>query len=406
MKYLRFVPVLLVLFTINIAAQDKNLTKSEFRDPKEGFYDEILRQLNDYTPSTEKKKTFRVDFTGIDIPKSPKEFTSYWHNDPVSQGRTGTCWCFSTTSFFESEINRQFNVKVKLSEIHTVYYEYLEKTKRFVKERGNSVIGEGSEGNAVCRIWEQYGVVPESVYDGLPKGQKFHDHKKLFDEVNTYLQGLKTSNAWDEETAVKTVRSILNHYLGEPPTEFVYEGKKYTPLQFLKNYVKLNLDDYVDILSLKEKPFYKQVEYGVEDNWWHDSSYYNVPLDEFIGAVKSVLKNGGTCAIGGDVSEPGHDGWHNAAIVPTFDIPAEYINDDAREFRFSNGTTQDDHGLHAVGYLVKDGTTWFLIKDSGSGSRNGDAKGYYFYREDYVKLKIMDFMVHKDYVKDLLKKFN
>ncbi len=406
MKFLKYIPVLLIVFMFNISAQDKNVTKSEFRDPKEGFYDEILRQLNDYTPSTDKKKTFRVDFTGIDIPKSTKEFTSYWHNDPISQGRTGTCWCFSTTSFFESEINRQFNVKVKLSEMHTVYYEYLEKAKRFVKERGNSVIGEGSEANAVCRIWEQYGIVPESVYDGLPTGQKFHDHKKLFDEINGYLQGLKTSNAWDEETVVKTVRSILNHYLGEPPTEFVYEGKKYTPMQFLKNYVRLNLDDYVDLMSLKEKPFYKQVEYTVEDNWWHDSTYYNVSLDEYINAMKSVLKNGGTCVIGGDVSEVGHDGWHNAAIVPTFDIPAEYINDDAREFRFNNGTTQDDHGLHAVGYLVKDGTTWFLIKDSGSGSRNGDVKGYYFYREDYVKLKIMDFMVHKDFVKDLLKKFN
>jgi len=66
MKYLRFVSVLLVLCTLTIAAQDKNVTKSEFRDPKEGFYDEILRQLNDYTPSTDKKKVFRVDFTGID----------------------------------------------------------------------------------------------------------------------------------------------------------------------------------------------------------------------------------------------------------------------------------------------------------------------------------------------------
>lgn len=28
-----------------------------------------------------------------------------------------------------------------------------------------------------------------------------------------------------------------------------------------------------------EKPYYKQVKLEVPDNWWPDSSYYNIPLD-------------------------------------------------------------------------------------------------------------------------------
>ncbi len=78
----------------------------------------------------------------------------------------------------------------------------------------------------------------------------------------------------------------------------------------------------------------------------------------------------------------------------------------ARQFRFSNKTTTDDHGIHLVGYLNKDGKDWYLIKDSGAGSRD-DVKnfGYYFYSDDYVKLKMMDFMVNKNAVKDLLSKF-
>ena len=92
-----------------------------------------------------------------------------------------------------------------------------------------------------------------------------------------------------------------------------------------------------------------------------------------------------------------------------FDIPVEEIDDNARQFRFSNGTTTDDHGMHLVGYYEKDGTDWYLIKDSGSGSRNNDETapefGYYFFRGDYIKLKMMDFMVHKDAIPDLLRKF-
>ena len=65
--------------------------------------------------------------------------------------------------------------------------------------------------------------------------------------------------------------------------------------------------------------------------------------------------------------------------------------------------------MHLVGYTERDGMDWYLIKDSSSGSRNNDQNapefGYYFFRTDFVKLKMMGFTVHKDAVKDILKKF-
>ncbi len=52
------------------------------------------------------------------------------------------------------------------------------------------------------------------------------------------------------------------------------------------------------------------------------------------------------------------------------------------------------------------GVTWFLIKDAGAASRNTGDRGYYFYHDNYVKLKILDFMVHKDAETDFITKFN
>ena len=400
-NYLNFALLIATCFAQFLYSQ-QNTNKGIFVDPKDGYYQDILKSLNDYTPPKTTKKTYTVDFVGLDIPKSVDEFAACWYNPPVSQGRTGTCWSFSTTSFLESEVYRLHNKKVKLSEMYTVYCEYIEKTKRFVNERGNSEISEGSEANAVTRIWKQYGAMPEIVYTGLKEGQKFHDHKQMISEINGFLQNLKTTNAWDTESAVSTVKSILDHYMGTPPKDFPYLRINYTPKEFLANYLQLNPDNYVDIMSLKEKPYFKQVEYEVTDNWWHDSSYYNVPLDLFMSTIKSAIMNGYSMCIGGDNSEIGYDGWHNAAIIPSFDIPSEYINEDAREFRYNNNTTQDDHGLHLIGYKNQNGRTWFLIKDSGASSRNGKAKGFYFFDEDYVKLKIIDFMVHKDAVKSFL----
>lgn len=386
-----------------ITAQEKH-DKGIFKESKNDFYEKVEKEASAFRTKEEPKKpVFKMDFSGYNVPQSVNEFKYSWHNPPINQGLTGTCWSYSTTSFFESEVYRLQKKEVRLSEIYTAYWEYVEKARRFVRERGNSVFGEGSEANAVRRIWKQYGIVPRADYTGLMAGQVHNDHGAMYEEMKNYLNSLKVNNNWNEEETVATIKSILNHYIGQPPAEITVDGVKMTPKEYLDKVLKLKLDDYVDILSLLEPGYHKKVEYKVPDNWWHDAEYYNVPLDEFMSAIKNAMKKGYTIAIGGDVSEPGYDFSAGAAVVPSFDIPSEYIDDYARQFRFTNGTTEDDHGLHMVGYTEKDGKTWFMIKDSGAGAQNAKNRGYYFYHEDYVKLKIMDFMVHKDAVSGVMK---
>jgi bleomycin hydrolase len=394
------------LMSSSIFAQKERRDKGEFVTPQNEFFKEIQKSSDAFIAKPKKeRKAFRLDLTGFDLPKSIDEFTKYWFNAPVSQGWTGTCWDFSTTSFFESEVYRIHKKKLKLSEMYTDYWEYVEKARRFVDERGNSAFGEGSEANAVPRIWKMYGIVPEEAYTGLQPGQKFHDHRQMFAEMSDYLNSVKASNAWNEEEVLSTIKDILNYYMGVPPTKVIVDGKEYTPMEYLDKVVNLQLDDYVDIMSLMEKPYWEKVEYPVHDNWWHSEDYYNVPLDVFMNIIKNAIHQGYTMAIGGDVSEPGIVPDKDVAVIPTFDIPSNYIDEYARQFRFSNGTTGDDHGIHLVGYENKDGKDWYLIKDSGSSGHNGNNPGYYFFQEDYVKLKMLDFMVNKNALGDLLSKF-
>ena len=157
-------------------------------------------------------------------------------------------------------------------------------------------------------------------------------------------------------------------------------------------------------MSLMEKPYWQQVEYKVPDNWWRSDEYYNVPLNDFMSSIKNAISNGYSISIGGDVSESGYSATNDVAMIPSYDIPSEYIDENARQFRFSNGTTTDDHAIHLIGYKIdQNDDWWFLIKDSGSGSRNGRFHGYYFYHEDFVKLKMMSFTIHKDAVTETLK---
>ena len=394
-------------------ASGQNKDKAVFRESKPGFYQNSImkddREVREKTGPPQVTRTFSVDLAQASLPNKIDLYKKQWHTPPVSQGNTSTCWSFSTTSFLESEAYRISKQQVKLSEMYTVYWEYIEKAKRFVRERGNSAFAEGSEANAVTRMWKFYGIVPLEYYTGLTSGRKYHNHEDMFSELSGFLASVKANSLWNEEYVTETIKSIMNHHMGVPPAEITVNGKKMTPLQYLNDVLRINPDDYVDILSYRQEPFYRQVEYKVPDNWWHSDVYYNIPLDEFMAALKNAVRKGFTVSIGGDVSEPGLDRTTQCAVIPDFDIPAEYINDDARQFRFSNHTTTDDHGMHIVGYTEKDGKDWYLLKDSGAGSKNNDPNagewGYYFFSEDYVKLKMMDFMVHKDAVKDLLQKF-
>lgn len=412
MKKILIVTLLVLSFSVfsqNTSTKDKAI----FKEYNPGYYQNtILKGIDDYeaiATTTKSKKRFKMDFTGMDIPNSTDLYTRYWSTPPISQGNTNTCWSYSTTSFLESEVYRLYKKEVKLSEMHTVYYEYIERAKEYVKMKGTSAFAEGSEANAVTRMWKKYGIVPESDYTGMLPGQTIQNHAVMYEELLTYLKSIKTANNWNEEIVVATVKSILNSYMGEPPTIITVDGKQITPLAYLNTVIKINPDDYISLMSLMENTYYTKAEYDVPDNWWNSADYYNVPLDVFMSIVKSAIKKGYTMAIGGDVSEPGYESEMQVGIVPTFDIPSAYIDENARQFRFSNESTTDDHGIHIVGYYEKDGVTWFLIKDSGAGSRNAgkDSKnfGYYFYHEDYIKLKMMNIMLHKDMVQEVLKKF-
>jgi len=389
-----------ILFIYPIHAETPRKDKGKFVENRNAFLEKIKSDNAQY--AQERRETFVLDFEGMDLPTNKEEYTTYWHNDPISQGNSGMCWCFCTTSFYESEIYRTTGRKIKLSELHTVYWEYVEKARRFVQKRGKSLFAQGSMGNHIPIIWEKYGVVPAETYTGKEEDAPFHDHPGMFEEMESYLKHVQDNYLWDEETVLSNIKVILNNHLGEPPAEITVNGKTMTPVQYFKEVINIDFDNYVDVLSLLEKSYGEYVVYPVPDNWWKGDQYFNVSLDQFMAILKNAVRNDLTVSIGGDVSEAGLYSYADVAMVPTFDIPSDYIDDNARQFRFSNKSTTDDHGVHIVGYLKKDGKDWFLIKDSGSGARNGENKGYYFYHEDYIKLKMMDFLVHKDALKGIV----
>ncbi len=339
------------------------------------------------------------------IPESPERFETVWHQPPLPQFHTGTCWSFATTSLLESEADRIAGRRVKLAEMGFVYHEYLAKARRWLAERGDSLFAQGSQANAVLRMAARHGAWPQAAYPGVTAEDQRHDHIRLAREMKALLESLEQHAMWDAEAGLGMLRVLLDRHLGRPPERFAHGGRSWEPEAFLRRKLQLDPGAYVGFVSTLRFPFYTRGEFEVADNWWQADDYHNLPLEAFYDALRGAVRAGYSLVIAVDVSEPGRDGPRDAMFVPAYDIPPGRIDQLARELRLANGATTDDHGVHLVGWTEHAGHEWFLVKDSGRSSRRGAHRGYYFVRDDYIKLKVMAFTVHRDAVTAQLDRF-
>ncbi|NCB06788.1 MAG: hypothetical protein EOM73_01335, partial [Bacteroidia bacterium] len=326
----------------------------------------------------------------------------------------------------ESEMLRLGKPEVDLSEMFIVWYTYSEKAKKHVRLHGNLNFAAGGAFHDVTNMIKKFGIVPESVYDGLKYGEEKHVHGEMDDLLKKSVDAVvenknrKLSTAWHD-----AIDAMLDSYLGEIPQTFEYQGKNYTPQSFAADYVGLNMDDYVEITSYTHHPFYSKFILEVPDNWSWDE-VYNVPLNEMEEIIDYSLKNGYTVAWAADVSEKGF-ATSNKGIAVLPEIPAVEMSDaeiarwealpekdkekelyelekpvkekqvtqEMRQVAFDNFQTTDDHGMHIVGTANdKQGNTFYKVKNSW-GDYN-KFKGYFYASKPYVNLKTMSIMVHKD----------
>jgi bleomycin hydrolase len=325
------------------------------------------------------------------------------HTPVKNQARTGTCWCFATVSFLESETMRMGGESMDLSEMFIVNYNYRDKAANYVRMHGNATFGQGSLSHDVMKQLRNHGIVPESAYSGMELGYDHHDHSELFRILNGIVDGVVAARRptirWQDAFA-----GALNAILGTPPENFSYQGKSYTPKSFAKDVVMVNPDDYVELTSFTYAPFYEQCAVKVPDNWWYNNEFYNLPLDELVEVMDYALENGYTVAWDGDVSEQHFSSRDKGyALLPKKDFEGEItepvkemtVTQENRQETFDSFITTDDHLMHAVG-LAKDqnGKTYYYIKNSG-GDR-GPYHGYLFMSKPYYRMKTVAIMVHKD----------
>ena len=319
-----------------------------------------------------------------------------------SQGRTGTCWCFATVSFLESELLRLGKGEHDLSEMYIVKKAYEQKAMNYIKAHGKANFNEGGQAHDVTNEIIDHGIVPESVMDGIEYNSDKHNHNELRAVLTNFLDGVlkakKPSNVW-----FKAFTAILDVYLGNDSKSFEYNGKTYTPNSFA-NELGISAENYVEITSYTDLPYYEASVLILPDNWSYDK-YYNVPLDDFITIMENSINKGYTFVWDGDMSDAGFTRNEGIAVIEDENdkekkyleapIKEKHIDADFRQAQYESFHITDDHLMHIVG-IVKDQNGVKYYKTKNSWGTNSIYKGFWNMSEEYMRLHTVAIMVHKD----------
>ena len=339
------------------------------------------------------------------------------------QNKSGTCWAFAGVSQLEDEVLRQGGPELDLSEMFIVRHNYMEKAKKYMRMGGKINFAQGGGFADVLGALEDYGIVPEEVYDGLNYGEKKHAHYEMFDAMKGYLDGVMQNQNKHLSTAwLPGFEAILDAYLGKVPETFTYNGKTYTPKEFAKA-IGLDAKKFKGYTSYTHHPFYSTFALEIPDNWrWSES--VNIPMEDMKALVDNALEQGYTVGWAADVSEPTFKWREGYAVLPAEKTEADMTNSELarwvklsdsdrqkeknevkgpvkerdvtqedRQRTFDNMETTDDHGMVIIGTATdQEGNRYYKVKNSWDTNQVYD--GFFYVSEPYFLEKTLAVLVH------------
>lgn len=257
-----------------------------------------------------------------------KNFTIDLDNLPVlNQGASRRCWIYSGLEILRKHMIEQYNIEDFIfSSNYISFYDKLEKANFFIETMTELInrdiddreiefmlrkgIRDGGYWQNFVNLINKYGIVPEYVF---PDTYSSSNTKELNELLSKYLRKFtieirKNKNNINEikEKTLQDVYNILCNCQGVPPNRFDFEFKdknnKYkiikniTPLEFFNTYIKIDFEQYHDMINYPSpnKPFNKTytVKHLYNVLGYKENLFLNLNYTRLEEMIIQQLKNG------------------------------------------------------------------------------------------------------------------
>lgn len=378
----------------------------------------------------------------------------------TSQKSSGRCWMFAAMNSLRPHVIKKNNLDdFQFSHIYLAFWDKMEKANTFyegiIRFRQRDMmdrelifllknpISDGGYWENAKNLIEKYGVVPNEVMPETHSSNNTSIMNKVLAR-KLRVDAVRLRKMADRGMAVQELRKakekmlaevyrILVMNYGQPPKKFDWryepktkkdgdkkedkkkeEGykdksiviKDYTPKRFYKEFVGLDLNDYVDLVNAAPHKLMKRYSVSLTRNLadGDDLCFVNIDMDTLKSIAIKSLKDGCPTWFSADVS-----------IDQSSDkgIMADSLYDYESLFGINLKMTRAElalyrqavpnHAMNMLGVDLKDGKPVKWLVENSWGTDRGN-KGFWAMYDDWFDANVFSIIVKKKYVpKDILK---
>ncbi|MDZ7859084.1 MAG: C1 family peptidase [Candidatus Krumholzibacteriota bacterium] len=356
----------------------------------------------------------------------------------TDQKSTGRCWLFTSLNVIRQKVREKFNLdSFEFSENYSFFWDQLEKANLFlegiIETRGKDYkdrkvewlfdhpVSDGGVWNMAVAVIEKYGLVPLSV---MPETYHSSNTKRMRSVLRKKLRedGVRLRQMHNKGKEIRELREakeemlidiykLLVYHLGEPPAEFTWrykdedgnisDLKKYTPLEFFRETIDVDLKDYVMLMNDPTRPYYKlyEIEYDRDMVEAFNWTYINLPNAEIKKfARESLLDEEAmyfSCDVGKQLNRSeGLLSLSNNDYEALYGIKFD-MNKKERILASASGST---HGMTLVGMETdKSGTPVKWLLENSWGKEEGQ-EGFITMTDQWFDEYMFRVVIHEEYI--------
>lgn len=339
----------------------------------------------------------------------------------VDQKNAGTCWSYAGLNILREEVIKNCNIdNIELSDSYIMFYDKLERFNTLIdrlkkyKEEGKNIndkyvidllktgFDDGSTYSEFKEIIKKYGIVPKNCFSNSIAST---DTNELNDILSRLLRLYYLDD--DKEKYISYAYKVLGILIGLPKDKFDFEYKdkndKYhidksiTPNMFYDKYIKIDLDNYIEIYPYKDNKYKTNKLYKLEEgnliSGLKDVCILSLNYNRLEELIITQLKNNELVYFSTSTSSKYLNGlW--------IDLLSRYSNFFDIDLNMNNNDIIKTYGTVGEHSMVITGLNTNKMKwkvENSWGNKEGN-NGYFVMEEKFLKNYIISAVINKKYL--------